>query len=196
MTDPTDTPHTGSDGLWRWLVGGLVGGCVVLGLLVAAYAIGYHHGEHQSRTAAPPPTASTTTAPTTTTAAPTTTTTTAAPTTTAPAAGSGSVPVTAALVAQGKSLYQSDGCASCHSLTSSAGAGPGFGGLAGSTVTLSTGATVTADDPYLERSIVDPDAQIVKGFQPAVMPAAISGFDLGSKPDDVRALVAFIKSQK
>jgi mono/diheme cytochrome c family protein len=178
---PTTPAHTGTDGLWRWLLGGLAAGGVVLGLLIAAYAIGYHRGKHHRPAAAP-------TAPATTTAATTT-----AATTTAPP--SGTVPVTPALVAAGKTLYTSDGCIACHSLTGAAGAGPSLKGTAGGEVTLSDGGTVTADDAYLARSITDPDADIVKGYGKGIMSAAVSGFDLGAKPDDVRALVAFIKSQ-
>jgi cytochrome c2 len=187
VSDETTTANdTHSDGLWRWLVGGLAVGGIALGLLIAAYAIGYHRGQdHAGRTAQAP--VSTTTA--TTTAA----TTTAAVTTTATAAP---VPVTPALVARGKTLYSADGCSACHSLTGAAGAGPSFKGTAGGTVTLSTGQSVTADDAYLQRAIVDPDAEIVKGYHPGIMPPAIAGFGLGNKPDDVRALVAFIKSQK
>ena len=55
---------------------------------------------------------------------------------------------------------------------------------------------ITADDAYLQRSISDPDSQIVKGYRAGLMTPAIAGFDLSRKPDDVRALVAFIKSQK
>ena len=127
------------------------------------------------------------TSPTTTTAAPTTSTT-----------GGTVVPVavTPALVARGKSLYTADGCSGCHSLTGAAGAGPTFKGLAGGTSTLTTGEQVTADDAYLERSITDPDAQIVKGYIAGLMPPAIASFDLAHKPDDLRALVAFIKSHE
>jgi hypothetical protein len=62
--------------------------------------------------------------------------------------------------------------------------------------TLTTGQRVTADDAYLQRSIADPDAQIVKGYHQGIMAPAIGGFGLNAKPDDIRALVAFIKSQK
>ncbi len=193
MSDDTAGGHGGSDGLWRWLIGGLAGGGILLGLLIGAYAIGHHrgkeHGTPASRAAAP----ATTTAPATTAPATTAPTTAAAPTT---ATAAGPVPVTPALVARGKDLYSADGCAGCHSLTGAAGAGPSFKGTAGGTVTLATGQTVTADDAYLERSIVDPDAEIVKGYNGGIMPPAIAGFDLAAKPDDVRALVAFIKSQK
>ncbi|MGH2998486.1 MAG: c-type cytochrome, partial [Gaiellaceae bacterium] len=117
-------------------------------------------------------------------------------TTTAPSPAAGPVPATAALVSRGKSLYQADGCSACHSLTGSAGVGPSFKGVAGSSVSLDNGQTVTADDAYLEQSIADPNAQIVKGYRSGVMSAAISSYDLTAKPDDIRALVAFIKSQK
>ena len=174
----TATPHAGSVGLWRWLVGGLIGGALILGLLIAAYAIGYHNGRHHRLTAAPAPTA-TTTAPTKTTATPA-----AAP-----------VQTTPALVARGKALYSADGCSACHSLSGGTGVGPHLNGVAGTQVTLTDGTTVTADDPYLERSITDPDAQIVKGFRAGIMPAAVASFGLTTKPDDVRALVAYLKTQ-
>jgi mono/diheme cytochrome c family protein len=183
MSDPATAPHTSSDGLWRWLLGGLAAGGIILGLLIAAYAIGYHGGQHHPRAAAPA--APTAPSPTTTTA-----------TTTVPSPAVGPVAVTPARVAHGKTLYTADGCAACHSLTGSAGVGPSFKGLAGSTVTLTNGQTVTADDAYLEHSISDPDAQIVKGYRAGVMPAAIAGYNLTGKPADIRALVAVIKSHK
>lgn len=185
--ESSSSTHDYAAGMWRWLLGGLVGGAVVLGLLIAAYAIGEHHGRDAARRAAPAQAAApaSTTTRTTTTAPATTTTAAAAP-----------VPVTPALVARGKALYSSDGCVGCHSLSGAAGAGPSFKGTAGGMVTLDTGKTVTADDSYLEQSITDPDADIVKGYHPGIMPPAIAGFGLGSKPADVQALVAFIKSQK
>jgi cytochrome c oxidase subunit 2 len=106
------------------------------------------------------------------------------------------VPVTAALVARGKTLFSADGCAACHSLDGTAGAGPSLKGAAGRTVKLTTGQTVTADDAYLEQSIANPDAQIVDGYRAGIMPAAIESLDLAGHPDDIRALIAFIKSQK
>lgn len=178
MTDEPSPASHGPDGLWRWLVGGLAGGAAVLGLLIAAYAVGYHRGQHRAT--------ATTIAPTTSAS----TTTTSKPTTLGP------VQVTPALVARGKALYTSDGCSACHSLSGTPGAGPSFKGLAGGTSTLTTGQMVTADDAYLERSIADPDAQIVEGYHGGIMAPAVAGFGLDAKPDDVRALVAFIKSQK
>ena len=170
------------DGLLRWLAGGLVAGAVVLGLLIAAYAVGYHRGQHHPHRGAAEPT------PPTTPTTPTTTTT----TTTTPATPASP----AQLVATGKKLFGADGCSGCHSLSGAAGAGPTVKGLAGSTVALSTGESVQADDAYLTTAVTDADAQIVKGYSAGIMSAAVKGFDLAARPDDVKALVAFIKAQK
>jgi len=189
QTEPTtSTPPSPTDGLWRWLLGGLAAGGIILGLLIAAYAIGYHHGRHHRLASAAASSAPTPATTTTTTATATTTTTSSSAT--------GPVAVTPALVTRGKSLYQSDGCSACHSLTGSAGVGPSFKGLNGSTVTLSNGQTVSADDAYLEQSIANPDAQIVNGYRAGVMSAAIASYGLTGNPDEIRALVAFIKSRK
>jgi mono/diheme cytochrome c family protein len=171
------------DGLGRWLLGGLVVGAVVLGLMIAAYEVGYDRGKaHGTRSAT-----ATATTPAKPQPAPTSTQAATTPTSTVPAAQ---------LAVRGKQLYTSDGCAACHSLGGSAGAGPTFKGLAGSTVTLTDGSTVTADDAYLSRSITDPDAQIVKGYNPGIMSAAVAGYGLPGKPADVQSLVAFIKTQR
>ena len=151
------------DGLLRWLVGGLVGGAIVLGLIVGAYSLGSHH---EQAAPAPPPTQAST------------------PAATTPAA-----------TASGAQLFTADACSGCHSLDGSAGVGPTVKGLAGSRVELTDGSTVTADDAYLERAITDPDAEIVKGFKAGMMSAAVASLDLKGQPQDVAALVAFIKAQ-
>ena len=179
MTDEPSPAAQGPDGLWRWLIGGLAGGAAVLGLLIAAYAVGYHRGERRTISSTPTPAV-----------APAATTTTSKPATLPP------VQVTSALVARGKALYTSGGCSACHSLSGAPGAGPSFKGLAGGTSTLTTGQTVTVDDAYLERSITDPDAQVVKGYHQGIMAPAVAGLGLSAKPDELRALVAFIKSLK
>jgi len=194
MSEHPANTHPGTDGLWRWLLGGLTGGAIILGLLIAAYAIGYHRGHHHSNAAAP--TASTAPAATTTTAAATATATTTTTTTTTTTSAAGPVAVTPALVARGKALYSADSCSGCHSLSGAAGAGPSFKGLASSKVTLTTGQPITADDAYLEQSITSPDAKIVKGYRAGIMAAAIASYNLAGKPNDIRALVAFIKAQK
>ena len=80
----------------------------------------------------------------------------------------------AALLARGEELWSSTGCSGCHSLDGSTGVGPTMKGLAGSTVALDDGSTVTADEAYLAKSITDPDAQISEGFQAGVMSGAVA----------------------
>ena len=36
---------TSGDALWKWILGGLTAGAVILGLMVGAYAIGYDRGQ-------------------------------------------------------------------------------------------------------------------------------------------------------
>lgn len=93
-------------------------------------------------------------------------------------------PVTG-IAAEGRQLFNSNGCAACHSVDGSKGVGPTMQGLAGSQVSLEGGGTVTADDAYLTQSIVEPSAQRVAGYS-AAMPAR----DLS--PAEVDALVAYI----
>jgi cytochrome c oxidase subunit 2 len=59
-------------------------------------------------------------------------------------------------------------------------------------VRLDDGRTVRADDAYLTRSIDDPDAEIVAGYQRGVMSSVIRPGQID--PADTRALVAYIDS--
>lgn len=109
-----------------------------------------------------------------------------------------STPTTAStggsLAARGSALYQTDGCAGCHSLDGTRLTGPSWKGLAGSRVTLSSGRTVTADDAYLAKHITEPNVLTVQGYPADVMAQAIETLELKDRPTDVRALVAFIDS--
>ena len=90
-------------------------------------------------------------------------------------------------VVQGQALAQSKGCMACHTVDGGARVGPTWKGLYGTTRALADGSTVLADEGYLRRSIVEPQAQVVKGF-PSIMPPA----NLGN--DEVAALLAYIQS--
>ena len=96
----------------------------------------------------------------------------------------------------GEQEYRQYACAGCHSLDGRDGTGPSFKGLAGSTVTLEDGRKVTADAAYLKKAIVDPDADVTKGYNAGLMKASIDGFDLANRPEDVAKLVEFIESVK
>ena len=94
----------------------------------------------------------------------------------------------------GEGLYTSLGCLGCHSIDGSASSGPTLKGVYNSMVPLDSGQTVKADEQYLLDSILDPDKQIVKGYQPGVMTAVVPK---GSVPEDqAQELVDYIKTLK
>jgi cytochrome c oxidase subunit 2 len=74
--------------------------------------------------------------------------------------------------ASGLRIMKNIGCIACHSLDGSKLVGPTFKGLYGHTATVITGGNerqVTVDDEYIKRSIYDPNADIVKGFNKGLM---------------------------
>ncbi len=91
------------------------------------------------------------------------------------------------LVATGRDIAGSSGCVACHGAEGQGTVGPGWQGLLGSTVTLADGTTITADEEYIRRSIVSPDADVVAGF-------TIDMPEVELTPGEVDALVAFISS--
>ena len=93
---------------------------------------------------------------------------------------------------KGEALFASLGCKNCHSTTGQNGIGPTLKGVSGSTVKLTTGQSVTADDAYLLRSIEQPDAQIVQGYSKGVMSGVIKPGSVSQT--DAQALVAYIKT--
>ena len=94
---------------------------------------------------------------------------------------------------RGAALAQANGCLACHSVDGSEGIGPTWSGLFGSTVTLADGTTVTADNEYLEESIVDPNAKVVEGFQPSLMPQT---FGTQLTEEQINDIIALIESLK
>lgn len=104
------------------------------------------------------------------------------------------VPEVKGIVGRGAKLYETDGCEGCHSLDGTRMTGPTWKGLAGSTVHLADGRTLTATNSYLRDHIIDPNAWTVKGYPGEVMAAAIEELHLAKHPHDVAALVAFIDS--
>lgn len=90
------------------------------------------------------------------------------------------------LAERGRTLVQTAACTSCHSADGKSGAGPTWKGLAGSTVELTNGDTVVADEAYLRESITDPNAKVRKGYPP-IMPST------KLDPDDLDAIVAYLQ---
>jgi cytochrome c oxidase subunit 2 len=92
----------------------------------------------------------------------------------------------------GLRIMREKDCLSCHSVDGTPMVGPTLKGLLGRTqdVQLVGGKTrtVTVDEAYLIRSIEKPDAEIVKGYPPA-MPETP-----GLTPRETRAMVDYIKT--
>lgn len=102
------------------------------------------------------------------------------------AGAEGVVPV----AASGEQVFAQQGCVTCH--RAGAGArGPVLANLFGTAVQLASGGTVVADETYLRESIVNPQAKVVRGFQP-IMPT-YQGL-IGE--EDLMRLVAYLKSLK
>ena len=69
----------------------------------------------------------------------------------------------------------------------SVGYGPTWKGLYGTAEQLEGGATITVDEAYLEESIKNPTAKVVKGFPP-IMPV------IPVTDGELQDIIAYIKS--
>lgn len=85
-------------------------------------------------------------------------------------------------------VFRQKGCNACH-LPEASSLAPTLHGLYGHSVELADGSTVTADEAYLRRSILEPNAELVKGYGP-VMPA----YGNILSPGELDDLVAYIRS--
>ena len=92
--------------------------------------------------------------------------------------------------AAGQQLFTTTlGCATCHNADGTGGRGPALTGLYGKTVQIEGGATVVADDAYIRESIINPQAQLVAGYQP-IMPT----FKGQLTEEQIMQLIAYVKS--
>lgn len=71
---------------------------------------------------------------------------------------------------RGELLVSQNGCLGCHSIDGSPGTGPTWLGIYERQEELADGSVVTADDAYIEESILNPQAKIVAGFEGVQMP--------------------------
>jgi cytochrome c oxidase subunit II len=93
------------------------------------------------------------------------------------------------LAEQGEKLFQQFGCSTCH-LLDQQGRCPNLRGLYNKPVQLNNGQTVLADDAYIRESILDPNAKVVAGFEPNVMPV----FKGQVTEENIIQLIGFVKS--
>lgn len=154
------------------IVGGLMAATAVMALFGAACG-----GDEE-------PTATATARPATATSAPATATRTAttAPATTTPSNGAGD-PV------KGQTVFNSKGCAGCHSTGTNTVVGPGLGGVATRAATRKPGMSAQA---YLDESILAPSAFVVPGFTAGVMPTLFQS----TGDEGFKDLVAYLLTLK
>jgi cytochrome c oxidase subunit II len=93
-------------------------------------------------------------------------------------------------VQNGERLFTDLSCITCHK-TDSTGRGPTLLGVFGSTVQLTDGRKVVADENYLRESIMNSQAKVVQGFQP-IMPT----FQGMVSEENLMQLIAYIKTLK
>jgi cytochrome c oxidase subunit 2 len=91
----------------------------------------------------------------------------------------------------GKILFQKKGCSQCHSVIGAAGTGPTLKGVYGKNQDLEGGGSALVDDNYIRDSILDPQKQIVAGFQPVM-----STYKGLVSDRDITALIEYIKTLK
>lgn len=92
----------------------------------------------------------------------------------------------------GKELLEKHGCLGCHSLDGSPKIGPTLKGIWGRKVTVMTGGverSTIVDEPYLRKSLLEPNADVVKGFPPIMPP-----FGNVLKEDEINQIISFLRS--
>lgn len=95
---------------------------------------------------------------------------------------------------KGLTVLQNNACTSCHSLDGSKLVGPTFKGLFGTErIVIEEGKerTVVADSSYIKRAILEPDKEIVKGFNPGMMRA----YEKVITADDIKSIIAYFEKQ-
>jgi cytochrome c oxidase subunit 2 len=92
------------------------------------------------------------------------------------------------LARQGQALFVATGCSGCHGAASRVHAPP-LDGLFGRRVVLTDGRSVVADEAYIRDSILQPNRDVVAGYEP-IMPSFVGILDDG----EIQSLIAYIKS--
>jgi cytochrome c oxidase subunit 2 len=93
----------------------------------------------------------------------------------------------------GLTVLKQNGCIACHSLDGSKIVGPSFKGIYGHEVEVITNGqerTLTVDDEYIKSSIYEPNADVVKGFNPGLM----ISYKEQLTEEDVAKIVEYIKT--
>lgn len=89
----------------------------------------------------------------------------------------------------GQTLFVERGCTSCHAMEGE-GIGPSLVGVFGSEVQLEDGGSIVADEEYLRRSILEPNAHVVAGYPAGVMPT----YEGQLNDEQLMQMIEYIKS--
>jgi len=92
----------------------------------------------------------------------------------------------------GLTILKANACLTCHSLDGSKIIGPSFKGLYGSkrvVITDQGEKTVDAVDAYIKRSIIDPNVEVVKGFNKGLM----QSYKTVLKEEDIDKIIDYFK---
>lgn len=91
----------------------------------------------------------------------------------------------------GEETYRNAGCQSCHNVDGTKNQGPSWKGIFGQTHQFADGTSAKVDENYIQNSIINPQGQVVKGFEP-IMPT----YQGALRDIEIKALIAYIKSLK
>ncbi|QGY43224.1 cytochrome c oxidase subunit II [Maribellus comscasis] len=97
--------------------------------------------------------------------------------------------------ATGRRVMQSIGCFACHSIDGSKLVGPSFKGIWGEEQTVVTGGDereIVVDEEYIRRSIYDPNADVVDGFNKGLM----LSYEGQLSEDDITNIIEYLKTLK
>ena len=92
----------------------------------------------------------------------------------------------------GHELLEKHGCLGCHSLDGTPRVGPTFKGIWGRKETVVTSGAernITVDEAYLRRSLLEPQADVAKGFPPVMPP-----FKGVLTEAEISQIIAFLRS--
>ncbi len=106
------------------------------------------------------------------------------------------LPDKAAQLADGEAILKNNGCFSCHSMDGTRLVGPTFKGLWGSKKTIidanGVKKTITVDEAYIKESIIDPDKELVEGFNKGMM----RSYKGVLKDEEIQAIIDYFKSKQ
>lgn len=95
--------------------------------------------------------------------------------------------------ATGRRIMQNIGCFACHSVDGTKLVGPSFKGIWGATHTVTTGRDkreIEVDEEYIRRSVYDPNADVVEGFNRGLM----LSYEGQLSEEDVENIIEYLKT--